>query len=213
MLVRLEYKKLDIIKNFCYNIIIKIEKENVMDFSQIKNNNTNFITVNTKEIGIDDNFKVKLYLPIKDKYDIIDIVLQNSQEDVVFNPIKMDMYFNTYLVFSYTDIEFSDEEKIDIEDTYNRLSQSGLLDLVLKNIPEGEYQYLYDNLVALAKDRTQFNSTISAMIQSLINNLPEQAEAVENIIKNFDEEKFQKVIDFATAANGNRNIENNQPVE
>jgi len=206
--------QLDIIKNFCYNIVIKIEKENVMNFSQIKNNDiTGFVTVNAKEIGIDDTFKIKLYLPIKDKYDIIDIVLQNSQENAVFNPVKMDMYFNTYLVFSYTDIEFSDEEKIDIEDTYDRLCRSGLLDLVLKNILETEYKYLYDNLLDLAKNRTQFNSTISAMIQSLINNLPEQAAAVENIIKNFDEEKFQRVIDFATAANGNRNIENNQPVE
>lgn len=184
-----------------------------MDFSQIKNDNTGFVTVNTKEIGIDDNFKVRLYLPIKDKYDIIDIVLQNSQENAVFNPIKMDMYFNTYLVFSYTDIEFSDEEKIDIEDTYDRLCRSGLLDLVLKNILESEYKYLYDSLLTLSKDRTQFNSTTSAMIQSLINNLPEQAAAVENIIKNFDEEKFQRVIDFATAANGNRDIENNHPVE
>jgi hypothetical protein len=38
-------------------------------------------------------------------------------------------------------------------------------------------------------------------------------EQVGEIINNFDPAKYQNVVDFATAANGGRNINTNQPVE
>lgn len=182
-----------------------------MNFQDIKGR----INVLTKTVKITDDliFNVKQYLPIKDKYDIIDIVLQNAQENAVYNPIKMDMYFNTYVVLSYTDIEFTDEEKLDVETLYDTLSSSGILDEVIKNIPETEYNYLYDSLLSLSDSSEKYNSTIAAMIQTLINTLPEQAEAVEKIIQNFDKEKLQQVIDFATAANGNRDISTNEPID
>lgn len=49
------------------------------------------------------------------------------------------------------------------------------------------------------------HSTVS-LIQGLITDLPKQAEAMQNIIDNFDKNKYQEVINFAKAANGGREI-------
>ena len=50
------------------------------------------------------------------------------------------------------------------------------------------------------------NHSTSSMIQSIINDLPKNAQAAANIVDNFDESKYQAVIDFAKAANGGRPI-------
>ena len=52
----------------------------------------------------------------------------------------------------------------------------------------------------------EFNTTFAAVVKSIINDLPAQAEAMQNIVNTFDPEKYQAVIDFAKAANGGRAI-------
>ena len=47
-----------------------------------------------------------------------------------------------------------------------------------------------------------YKCSTSALLQSVITDLPKQAEAVQKIIDNFDQEKYQNVINFAKAANG-----------
>ena len=48
------------------------------------------------------------------------------------------------------------------------------------------------------------------MLQSVIQDLPKNAQMAADIVNNFDKSKYQAVVDFATAANGGRNIETNQ---
>ena len=58
-----------------------------------------------------------------------------------------------------------------------------------------------------------FRQSAAYLIGQFIDVLPSQMEQIGNIINNFDPNKYQAVIDFATAANGGRNIVTNQPVE
>ena len=51
--------------------------------------------------------EVKKYLPIEDKIDLVQIALQMSEEDGIYNEALLDMYFNLYLVFLYTNIQFT----------------------------------------------------------------------------------------------------------
>ena len=57
--------------------------------------------------------KVLKYLPIQDKIDLVQIALQKAEENGVYNEMKLDMYFNLYLIYMYTDLEFTEEEKAD----------------------------------------------------------------------------------------------------
>ena len=54
--------------------------------------------------------------------------------------------------------------------------------------------------------KTKYNRSVVSLVQSLIHDLPSQAQAAMDIVNNFDKDKFQEVVNFAKAANGGREI-------
>lgn len=150
--------------------------------------------------------KILDYLPIEDKYDLIMITLQKSLENGYYNPLKMDMYFHLNLIYLYTDINFTDKQKEDENKIYDSIKSNGLLDSFLENFNENEYNELFAILEDTKEEIMHYKYSTSALLQSVITDLPKQAEAVQKIIDNFDQEKYQNVINFAKAANGGRDI-------
>lgn len=153
-----------------------------------------------------NNIEVLQYLPIGKKYDLIMIAVQNAYEDGVYNILKLDMYFHLYLVYMYSNISFTDKQKEDELKLYDTLKSSGLLDIIISNIPEDEYTTLFKYIQDTIQAKTQYSQSFSGVINKLINDLPAQAEAAMSIVENFDKTKFQEVINFAQAANGGRAI-------
>ncbi|MBR3673899.1 MAG: hypothetical protein IKN65_06445 [Clostridia bacterium] len=99
-----------------------------MKYSELnlsQNTDVNFVKIGDTEI------EVLQYLPIEDKIDLIDIALQNAKENGIYDEMKLDMYFNLYLVFMYTNLEFSDEERADLAKLYDELESNGVfLDII-----------------------------------------------------------------------------------
>lgn len=168
------------------------------------------LKVNTqpKEIDFNGNqFEVLQYLPIEDKYDLIMVTLQKCYEEGIYNPIKKDMYFHLYLVYMYTDISFTDKQKEDEEKLYNALESNGVITEVIKNIPEEEYNKLFEYMDELIEERMRYSLSSAAMISNVINTLPEKAQEAVDALNGFDPDKFKAVQDFAKAANGGRDIQ------
>lgn len=160
-----------------------------------------------KEIKWEDKvIEVAQYLPINDKYDFIMITLQKAKEDVIYNPIKLDMYFHLHLVYMYTNLSFTDKQKEDEAKIYDALEGSGLLTEIIKNMSEAEYNDLWDKLNDYMEAELKYTTTAAALIKSIITDLPAQAQAAMDIVNNFDPDKFAAVRDFAKAANGGRDI-------
>ena len=61
----------------------------------------------------------------------------------------------------------------------------------------------------MADTLEELENRATAFLTKVIRDLPADAEAAAKIVDEFDPEKFQKVIDFATAANGGRPIDSN----
>lgn len=150
--------------------------------------------------------QVYQYLPIEDKNDLINLALQNSYENGVYNLIKLDMYFNLYMIYLYTDLEFTPEEKDDPAHLYDILQSNGILSLVERHMNSEEYTYLHNNLFATLDKKEKYSNTIAAVLQNFIKDLPANAEKAQQLIAQFDPQKFQAVLNFAEAANGNRPI-------
>ena len=160
-----------------------------------------------KEIDFNGNkIEVKQYIPINDKIDLIDITLQKSQEDRLYNPLKVNMYFHLNLIYLYTNITFTDKQREDEEKLYDILDSNGLIDIIVQAIPEKEYVDLLNKTAEKIENELKYNTTAASIIAKLINDLPKNADFAANIVDNFNPEKYQAVIDFAKAANGNRNI-------
>ena len=146
------------------------------------------------------------YLPIEDKYDLIMITLQKAYEDGYYNPIKIDEFFHLHLIYMYTNINFTDKQKEDENKLYDALRSNGLIDAFLINFKDEEYNELQSWMEQVKQEIIDYKHSTVSLIQGLITDLPKQAEAMQNIIDNFDKNKYQEVINFAKAANGGRDI-------
>ena len=156
-----------------------------------------------------EEVEVKQYLPISDKYDLIMVALQKAEENGIYNSLLLDTYLHLNIVYLYTNISFTDNQKADELKLYDLLNSSGLMDLVIDNMPEYDYEDLLSYVKQIQEDILTYRNTAGAVLQSVIQDLPKNAQAAMDIVNNFDKNKFQEVVDFATAANGGRNINTN----
>ena len=159
------------------------------------------------QIG-EETIAVKQYLPIQEKLELIGkVVMQAHEQDENYsNPVKAGVYRDLEVIFAYTNISFTEKQKEDPYKIFNMLKSNGLLDLVLSNINEEEYTTLFKFLEEVSKVKTKYNRSAVGLLQSVIHDLPAQANAMKEIMDNFDPNKFQNVIEFAKAANGGRDI-------
>lgn len=160
-----------------------------------------------KEVKIGETkIEVKQYLPVEEKYSFLNIVLQNSLENDIYHPVKVDMYFHLYLVYLYTNINFTDKQKEDEGKLFDTLLTNGIIEGVITTMPEAEYNMLVNLLNQMIEKNEKYKTTFAGVVGKFINDLPAQADAAMKIVENFDPNKFQEVVAFAQAANGGRPI-------
>lgn len=153
-----------------------------------------------------NKIEVLQYLPIEDKYSLLNISLEQSKDGEIFNPLKEDMYFHLNLVFMYSNLSFTEKQKEDYPKLYDTLQSSGLLGLILENIPEEEYSLLFSYLKELENNYIEYKSTISSFATQLLNEIPNQIENLQKILNDFDIDKFTELKNFTKAINGGKDI-------
>lgn len=167
-----------------------------------------------KTITINDiQVKVKQYIPVEDKIDLIQTALQKSEENGIYNDIKLDIHFHLNIVYLYTDIEFEQDDFEDEMLIYNRLAINNVFDKVIGKMDEDEYNSLYNFLQIAKKDNLEYKNSAAAVLRRMVQDLPKNAEAAKEIVDSFDRTQYQDLLDFTVAANGGRNIKTNRPVE
>lgn len=158
---------------------------------------------------------IKVYQDIstKDKIDLVWATLAKSRENMVYNPFKITAYTHLNMIYLFTDIAFEPDDRLDELDLYDRLHNCGLINAIIQLIPEYHYSKICDVIDNEQRKLEKVNGSAVSLIQSLINDLPSQAEAMQKIVDNFDPDKFEAVKKFAEAANGGRDIKTNEPVK
>ena len=174
-----------------------------MIYSEVKKDNQSTYTTIEWE---GDAINIKNYLPIESKIDLIQLVAQQSVENGIFMPIKVDMYMGMYLIFFYTDIEFTEEEKENIPELFDEMFNSGLYNEILNFIPDTEKNIIYTNLDTYVEKVEKHNSTTAYMINQILEQLPITMEETNELMENFNTDKFAEVMNFARAANGGRDL-------
>ena len=157
-------------------------------------------------VKLENGIQVKKYIPTPDKIDLIQIALQKSEEDGIYNEVKLECYFHLNIIYLYTDIEFSAEDREDEMELYDILDRNDIIDQVIAAIGEDEYIDLRDKLIRTQRDNMKYRNTAAAVLTRIVQDLPKNAAAAKEIVDSFDSSKYQEVVNFATAANGGRNI-------
>lgn len=167
------------------------------------------VDTTTKEVVLDNGTKIEVlkYLPIDEKYNLIEITLQKAYENGIYNPLKLDIYFALNLVYLYTNINFTDKQREDESKLYDTLQSNGVLNKIIDAIDDEEYNYLYTLLVEEEDKKTQYNNSFVGLMKQLSETVVQNTDALQKITNSFDPNQFKNVLDFAQAANGNRPIE------
>lgn len=164
--------------------------------------------VKTFKFG-EHEIEVLQYLPIEDKYDLIMIALQGAEEDGIYNPVKVQLYFELYVVYMYSNISFTDKQKENEPKLYDTLASNGIIAAILELIPDEEYNELMTYMKELIQVKTTFNNSAAGLVNQVLVDLPKNAEKAAEVLNSFNIEDYKEVIEFAKAANGGRPV----PVE
>lgn len=151
---------------------------NEIDFTQsIKKENT-IINFNGNEI------QIVPYLSAHDKYDFITITLQKAFDNGIYNDLKLQMYFDLNLIYMYTNVVFSREDRVDEELLYDTLKTSGFIDIVKEHINEKDE--LWSLLKMTEVKMYDYKSSFLTFIIEAISNLPNKAQQAVETLQQID---------------------------
>lgn len=180
----------------------------ILNYKDIKVEKSKYKIINFNGVDI----KVYQYIMAQDMLDLINSVLQKSRENGYFSPFKVDLYTHLNIVYLVTDIVFSQEDREDELALYDQLESSGLMQMIINALPANYYQSILSFVEETINRIQDYNKTTAAVLNALIQDLPQNAEAAMNFVNSFDPNKYEAVKKFAEAANGGRNISTNLPV-
>jgi hypothetical protein len=111
---------------------------------------------------------VKQYLPIADKLALIGRVINAASDEYNFaNPVKLDMYLSLEIVFTYTNLSFTDKQKEDIGKLYDLLEENDIFDKVIELLPEQEYTTLWEGVVELADNIYAYQTSVLGILDAV----------------------------------------------
>lgn len=145
----------------------------------------------------DKDVEVLNYLPIEDKYDLIQATLQQSAEGIGFNEILIEMNFYLNVVFLYSNISFTETQKEDRYKLYDILESNGVINEIINAIPVQEFKSLMDSFDLEKKRVDRENRSSAGILNNIINKLPNKAQETSDILKNINFEDMKDVVNFA----------------
>lgn len=114
----------------------------------------------------DQEIEILQYLPAQDKLALFGriIELAHDEDKMYSNPVKIKIFRTLEIVFSYSNISFTEKQKEDLAKLYDQIISSGLWDAILNTIPEAEYSMvvsgLNDSIEAVYK---YYNSVVGVL--------------------------------------------------
>lgn len=111
---------------------------------------------------------VKQYLPIQDKLALISRVINSAADEYNFaNPVKLDMYLALEIVFTYTNLSFTEKQKEDISKLYDLFEENKIFDKVIELIPEEEYNTLWEGVVELSESIYAYQTSVLGILDTV----------------------------------------------
>lgn len=124
----------------------------------------------TTTIG-DQTVEVEQYLPLEKKVDLITSVIEQSGngEEGFFNIVKLEAYYIIEMIKAYTNISFTEKQLEDTTKLYDAIRLNDVWAGVEDAIPEVEREYVWNNILTLAKEITTYNNSVLGILKAVSN--------------------------------------------
>ena len=134
--------------------------------------------------------EVKQYLPINEKLILIGNVINAAQDSMQYaNPVKVEIFASLEILYNYTNISFTEKQKEDPAKLYDLLEANGIIDEVIKLIPEDEYGFLIESIDECIEAVYNYVNSARGIMESIVADYAQtslDANDIEQKIKNPD---------------------------
>lgn len=127
--------------------------------------------------------EIKQYLPIEKKLLLMMDVINNSQDGNYANPVKITVFTALKLIEYYTNINFTEKQKEDFAKTYDLFNSSGLLNIILENIPIEEQNEINNGIKRSIKSFYSYRNSILGVLDAISQDYSDTSFDLENIQK------------------------------
>lgn len=146
----------------------------------------------------DQDIEVIQYLPVEEKTQFFERVLSNSVDDNgYYNITKINFNLDLELVFTYTNISFTEKQKEDLMKLYDKIKGSGLLSLVKEAVPPEELNELVDTVWGMIENIYEYNRSalgIMKMVAADYSNLNFETTEIQEALQNPENVGFLKEV-------------------
>lgn len=119
---------------------------------------------NIKEVEFNEQkIEISQYLDIGLKSTLVNAAVRYSVIKGIVDEILVDAYLHMFIIEHYTNITFTPKQKENILDTFDILESSGFLDLIVANMNQSEYDYLFSMAKKLIVNLNEYNKTIVSL--------------------------------------------------
>ena len=125
--------------------------------------NTNLINLKWN----DQVIEIKEYLPIQEKLDLIGRIVNLSLDDNNFvNPARLQIFTTLEVMYTYTNINFTDKQKEDFLNLYDLLFSSGLW-VAVKQALGNELTLIEDTSIAVINELYKYKDSALGILQAI----------------------------------------------
>lgn len=129
------------------------------------------------------------YLPLEDKLALMTSVIEQSGngEEGFFNIVKLETYYRIEMIKAYTNITFTEKQLEDTPKLFDAIELNDVWAFVEDNIPQKEREYIWNTILALAKEITAYNNSVLGILKAL-----QTSAQLDMKETNMDMEQMQK---------------------
>lgn len=144
----------------------------------------------------DQVIEIKQYLPIQEKLQLIGRVIEfaHEQDQNYSNPVKVKVITLLEIIFTYTNISFTEKQKEDMAKLYDMFQNSGLLNLIFSNIPENEIVVLEEGIDATIESIYKYQNSVLGVLDIIKGQQNELNFNIDEITKAMDNPELMNLV-------------------
>lgn len=163
--------------------------------------------VNFEDLGLEYNLakpnkieikgqtiEVKSYLPIVDKSELIQYVVENSldMDTGIIDAVRDEVFYAIGIIKWYTNINIDPEANI--PELYDILETNNVFAMVYSAIPSDELEYLRDAMQETQDNISRYNFSAAGIVHSMSSNAGDLDNQLEKIIEKVQSEEGKKAL-------------------
>ena len=134
--------------------------------------------------------EVKHYLPLKDKIDLVQTIVNKTVDDKgYYNPIQLEAFKVIEVTAAYTNLSFTEKQREDAYKLYDQLVSTGFWGVVWEAIAISERDYIDSKINKIIDNIYQYRNSAMGILENLnvdYDKLAADAKEIEGSISNKD---------------------------